>query len=95
MDNHTLLDFGGAGSGVALATLDFHQADPAGSERIQAVGRAEFGYFDARSGRGLHHRGTAGDSKFLTVYRQGNDFADFMNHRLKSSGKCLSALRTG
>src|SRR5437588_12031169 len=58
---------GGARGGVALAALDLHQAQPAGAERLEGVGRAQLRHLDPGERRGAHDRGPFRDRDRMAV----------------------------
>ncbi len=65
---HAVFDGRRARGRVALAALDLDQAQAAGAERLQAVGRAELGNVDARLPGGAHDAGAGAHSSGQAVY---------------------------
>jgi hypothetical protein len=68
--HHPLGHRRGAGGGRAAPARDLHQAQPAGAERLQAVGGAQLGDGDPGLGRGAHHAGAFGHGHRDAVNRQ-------------------------
>ena len=61
-----------AGGRVALAAFDLHQAQPAGAEGLQHVGRAQLGNAVAGLRRSAHDRGARRDAHFHAVDLEGH-----------------------
>ncbi|MNV50999.1 hypothetical protein D3C71_1430300 [compost metagenome] len=90
MDDHVRCDRRGAGGRRAVAPLDLHQAEAAGTEGVDHVGSAEFRDLDARLHRGPHDRrafrhgyGAAVDGECYLSFRAGcrRAVVDFMDER--------------
>ena len=64
---HARLDQRGAGGRRAAPAVDLHQAEPAGTEGLQAVGGAELGNLEPRFHRRTHDRGAGRHAHALAV----------------------------
>ena len=68
--DHAGLNRCGAGCGGAATALDLDDAQAAGAEGIDAVGRAELRHRDASLFRGAHHRGAGWHRHVKAIDRQ-------------------------